>query len=134
MPTKQSYSRPIALSTQEMKIVNRGLSQWGTLTRLEQGEHLNYPSQHYLDTLAKLGIRVTASRHCHWPHHLEQIDTLINQLDRTRPKWAKALIYYYTHSGTVRQQACQCGLAKSTFYEQLQHAKSWIGKSIRPPH
>jgi len=129
--TARNNKRPP--TSDELNAVSTSLVIWGTLTRLERGESLGILSNNALNTLSKLGVKVTSTHieNIRWPRHATQTDKLINQLSHIKPKWAKALTWYYTEFGNLRQNAHAHNMAKSTFHEQVQKGRHWIAQNLR---
>ena len=123
------------LTLNEEKALNEVLMTWGALTRLESGGALGALPTNLLHTFAKLGVRVSKSQQgIQWPNEVEKIDRLIGKLHRVKPKWATAVKQRYTETGDIRQQAKKHDLPKSTYYEQFQHGREWLGQEFYRQH
>ena len=129
--------KPI-LTLYEKEAVNDALLTWGILTRLELGESLGYSRQSILKQLMESGVKVSKGQtSVYWPPQAEQVDQLIGQLIKTRPKWGQALKAYYTATmkdDSVRTLAKAKGVSKSTYHEQIQKGREWIGLKLRNLH
>ena len=120
------------LTPKELKALEKVLMTWGALTRYAMNETSGSNGLH---ALAMLGVRISSSRQePQWPYEVERVDELINKLHRVKPKWADAVKWHYTEPGDIRQQAKAHGLAKSTYHEQCQKGKYWIGQKLYQLH
>ena len=120
------------LTPKELNALEKVLMTWGALTRYAMNDA---SGSNVLHTLATLGVKISSSQQePQWPYEVEQVDELINKLHRLKPKWAKAVIWHYTEPGDIRQQAKAHGLAKSTYHEQCQKGKHWIGQKLYQLH
>jgi hypothetical protein len=119
------------LTPKQQKIVHEMLLTWGALTRLELGESMGNLPTNILHHLSKLGVKVSGTQQgVQWPREIEQVDSLINELHKLKPKWANAIKWRYTEPGDIRQQAKAHRLAKSTYYERFQHGIEWLGQRL----
>lgn len=136
MSKKQTTRNERLPTSDELDAANTSLVIWGVLTRLECGESLGVLSNNALNTLSKLGVKVTSTHieNIRWPRHATQTDKLINQLSHIKPKWAKALTWQYSEFGNLRQKAHAHNIAKSTFHEQVQKGRHWIAQNLRQSH
>lgn len=129
--------KPI-LTYNEKEAVDAALWKWGMFTRLEEGEVLNYSHRTVLKEMAELKTKVSRSRTgIQWPAEAEQMDNLLGELIKTRPKWGQALKAYYTaalEDDSVRTLAKASGVSKSTYHEQIQKGRHWIGLKLRHLH
>ena len=120
------------LTPRELKALEKVLMTWGTLTRYEMNEISGSNSLH---ALATLGVKTSNGQQgVRWPYEAELVDSLINKLHQIKPKWANAVKWHYTEPGDIRQRAKAHGLAKSTYHEQCQKGKLWIGQKLYQPH
>lgn len=123
------------LSPREHKALSKALMAWGALSRLELGESLGALSSNVLSHLSTLGLKIsTHHRGVQWSADAAHIDRLINQLYQQKPKWASAIMWHYTEPGDIRGQASTHGLAKSTYHEQIQKGREWLGREWRRLH
>ena len=126
------------LTSNEKEAIDTALWKWGLFTRLEQGEVLDYSHRTALKELAELGTKIFRSRTgIQWPAEAEQMDTLLGELIKIRPKWGQAIKIYYTaaiEDDSVRTLAKAKGVSKSTYHEQIQKGREWIGLKLRSLH
>lgn len=120
------------LTPKELRALNKALMTWGVLTRYAMND---FSSSNMLHALATLGVRTSGGqREPEWPKEALVVDELINKLYKIKPKWANAVKWHYTEPGDIRQQAKTHDLAKSTYHEQCQKGKHWIGCKLYQVH
>ncbi len=120
------------LTPRELEALDKVLMTWGALTRYAMNDA---SGSNMLHASATLGVRISSSRQePQWPYEVERVDELINKLHRVKSKWANAVKWHYMEPGDIRQQARARGLAKSTYHEQCQKGKHWIGRKLYQLH
>lgn len=129
-------SKNSLLTLNEQKALDIKLKTWGALTRLESsGSAASSLSNNALQSFAKLGIKISNNQKgLQWLSEVEHLDYLINVLHKEKPKWAKAVKLHYTVQGDIRKQAETQSLPKSTYFEQFQHGRDWLGQEFYRLH
>ena len=114
---------------QMLAYVERRLAEWGHWFARGNFYGLGYPPCSIEYRLMREGIvRTSPAGQRPLPIHenAEQIEKLVQTLERQHPNIARALRAYYFRCGSIRSQAKAKGMSHTELQRQVQQARHWL--------